>query len=261
MTEERALRAALRELPPGGLRFLASTGSTNDVALAWAAQGAPDMALVVADEQTAGRGRGDHAWFTPPGAALAVSLILRPAGIEAAHMAHFSGLGALALAEALGDCPLPVSIKWPNDLLVGGRKTAGVLAETVWTGDRPESVVIGIGVNVHAGSVPPAGTLAFPAASLDEAYGRPLERWELLRRLLEQLMDWRPRLGTSAFVHAWEKNLAFRGEQVQVWGEGIPSTTGRLIGLDSQGGLLLQPADGPQVTLRFGEVHLRPVGV
>ena len=261
MTEERALRAALRDLPPGGLRYLPSTGSSNDIALAWAAQGAPDLSLVVADEQTAGRGRGDHAWFTPPGSALAISLILRPSAAEAGNMARFSGLAALALAETLQDCPLPVRIKWPNDLLVGDRKAAGVLVETVWAGDQAESVVIGIGVNIRPGSVPPPDRLAFPATCLDQACGRPLDRWALLRQLLERLLDWRPRLGMPGFLRAWEQQLAYRGETVQVWSGSSAPQTGTLVGLAEDGGLLLQPADGPLVTLRFGEVHLRPLGV
>ena len=76
--DERTLRKALSNIPLGGLRYFEQTGSTNDVALAWAAAGAPDLALVVAEEQTAGRGRGSHSWFTPPGAALAFSLVIRP---------------------------------------------------------------------------------------------------------------------------------------------------------------------------------------
>ena len=76
--DEQSLQKALTNIPLGGLRYYEQTGSTNDIALAWAAAGVPDLALVLAEQQTAGRGRGSHSWFTPPGAALAFSLVLRP---------------------------------------------------------------------------------------------------------------------------------------------------------------------------------------
>ena len=99
--DEAQVKAALRALPLSGLRVFATLGSTNDEALAWAASGAEDLSLVIADEQTAGRGRSNHHWYTPPGAALAFSLILRPTAYEAAHATRFSGLGALAVADSL----------------------------------------------------------------------------------------------------------------------------------------------------------------
>ena len=94
------LEAALRDITLGGLRFFSSTGSTNDEALAWAASGAHDMALVVANEQTRGRGRAGRRWFTPSGTGLAFSLVLRPTQAEHEHIGRFSGLGALALVRA-----------------------------------------------------------------------------------------------------------------------------------------------------------------
>lgn len=99
--DERTLRKALSKIPLGGLRYYEKTGSTNDVALAWAAAGAPDLALVYAEEQTAGRGRGSHGWFTPAGAALAFSLVIRPAPGQEQATPLFSALGALAVCEVL----------------------------------------------------------------------------------------------------------------------------------------------------------------
>src|SRR5512136_691257 len=99
--DERTLRKTLSNISLGGLRYFEQTGSTNDMALAWAAEGAPDLALVYAEQQTAGRGRGGRRWFTPPGSALAFSLILRPTPPEHQFPARFSALGALAVCDVL----------------------------------------------------------------------------------------------------------------------------------------------------------------
>ena len=146
----------LSRLPVPAYRYLESVTSTNDLALAWAEDGAPDGALVIADTQTAGRGRMTRRWLTPPHSALALSLVLRPNPQEAARLALFSPLGGLALSTALEEqFNLQPQIKWPNDVLLDGKKTAGILAESVWQDGSVQAVVLGIGVNVSPLSVPP----------------------------------------------------------------------------------------------------------
>ncbi len=257
-TSAARFQKALSSLPLGGLRYFQTIGSTNDEALAWAAQGASDLSLVAADEQTAGRGRSGRKWFTPRGAALALSLILRPTSAERSYPARTTGLGALALTDALGKHGLAAQIKWPNDVLVNGRKAAGILVEAVWTGESLEALVLGMGVNVSAASVPPADQVSFPATSVESELGRPLERVELIGDILARLIDRRARLGTKDFVQAWEAALAFRGEQVQVQGEAGPPLVGKLLGLGADGSLQLTGADGKLHTFQFGEVQLRP---
>src|SRR5512137_455549 len=149
--QEAEIRAALGDIPLSGLRIFESLGSTNDEAASWIAGGAADWSLVIADEQTAGRGRGDTRWLTPKGTALAFSLVLRQPLPKAEHSARLAGLGALGVAEAFTVYSLQPSIKWPNDVLLDGRKTAGVLVESMWTGERLDASVLGIGVNVLAG--------------------------------------------------------------------------------------------------------------
>ena len=167
MMDERSLRKSLSSMPLGGLRYFKQIGSTNDVALAWAAADAPDLALVYAEQQTAGRGRGSHRWFTPPGAALAFSLVLRPLPDEQSSLTLFSALGALAVCEVLEAQGLRPEIKWPNDVLLNRRKVCGILAESVWMGDKLDSLVLGIGMNIKPEAVPPADQLNFPATCLE----------------------------------------------------------------------------------------------
>jgi len=257
---EPALRRTLSDLPLGGVRYYPTLSSTNDVALAWASEGAPDLALVVSDEQTAGRGRLGRKWITLPGAALVFSLVIRPVMKEGEFVALYSALGALAVVSALEEkYGLKPEIKWPNDVLVRGRKLCGILAETVWLGDQAESVVLGIGLNVRAKAIPAAESLDFPATSLETATGSRVDQLSLLHDILIALIAWRPRLGSGEFIQAWEARLAYRGEQVQVWAEGQPIQVGQVEGLDRDGRLRLRSPQGEVNSARFGEVHVRPV--
>jgi len=249
----------LASLPLADLRYFDSIGSTNDEALAWATDGARDFSLMAADEQTTGRGRAGRKWVTPQGTALAFSLILRPAAAEADCPSLFTGLGALSLLSVLKKRGLKPQIKWPNDVLLNGKKVAGILAESVWTGNALDTVVLGMGVNVLAGSNPPDEELLFPATSVETELERPIEREELLRDILSALMAWRPKMSSGELVKAWEENLAFRGEQVEVWQGNEEPLTGRVIGLESDGSLrLLTGKRDKIVTVQFGEIHLRP---
>jgi len=256
---EHSLKKKLSKLNIGGLHYFDSIGSTNDEALAWATDGAPDFSIVVADEQTRGRGRLDRKWFTPKGSGLAFSLILRPSAALIPHLSRTVGLAALSIAESCSGLGLAPHIKWPNDILLNGKKTAGILVETVWSGDQVDSLVIGMGINIYKTSVPPAELLQFPATSLEDALGKEMPaREEILFSILNAFLRWRERLGTNELLHAWDELLAFRGDQVQVQtGSGIP-VTGELLGLESDGSLRLRDIHGNSVIIRFGDVSLRP---
>jgi BirA family biotin operon repressor/biotin-[acetyl-CoA-carboxylase] ligase len=255
---QHELKKALSKLPLGDVRYFDSIGSTNNEALAWATSGAADLSLVIADEQTAGRGRLDRKWFTPKGTALAFSLILCPTAEEKPHLTRTVGLAALAVADALRTHGLVAQIKWPNDVLLSGCKVAGILIESIWSGDELDCVVIGIGVNVLKGAVPSADLLQFPATSLEAELDTAVERETLLHDTLAGIVALRPHLGTDSFIAAWEKALAFRGEQVQVEAGSEAPLTGKLLGLEADGSLKLSRQDGKSVTVRFGDVHLRP---
>jgi len=254
---EHSLKKKLSKLNIGGLRYFDSIGSTNDEALVWATAGASDFSIVVADEQTQGRGRLDRKWFTPKASGLAFSLVLRPSTDLRPHLSRTVGLAALSIAESCSGLGLAPRIKWPNDILLNGKKTAGILIETVWSGDDVDALVIGMGINVRKSSVPPAELLQFPATSLEDALGKEAPaREEILFSVLKAFIHWRERMETDELINTWEQLLAFRGEQVQVAGE--TQITGELLGLESDGSLRLRDAHNKSVIIRFGDISLRP---
>jgi len=277
--DTQTLQHYLSGLPLGEIHYYDRIDSTSLEAARWVEAGAPDLALVVADEQTSGKGRHGRKWFTPPGAALAFSLILRQAGtvftttgqdadISLANL-RFTALGALAVCEALRmHYHLPAQIKWPNDVLLRRQKAAGILAEAHWQGDQLQAIILGIGINIASDSIPLEGeaeqipALIFPATCIENALGRPLDRFEALRLVLERLLAWRARLAEPAFLDTWDQYLAFKGEWVNIIDDhNAPSPVyrrGMLIGLDGQGRLRLQDDLGQEFSLLNGELRLRP---
>jgi BirA family biotin operon repressor/biotin-[acetyl-CoA-carboxylase] ligase len=256
---EHSLKKKLSKLNIGDLRYFESIGSTNDEALTWAAAGAPDLSIVIADEQTKGRGRLDRKWYTPKGSGLAFSLILRPTAMLRRHLSRTVGLAALSIAESCSVLGLAPYIKWPNDILLNGKKTAGILIETVWSGEDVDSLVVGMGVNVYKTSVPPAELLQFPATSLEDELGKEVPaREEILFSVLNAFIRWHERMETDELINAWEELLAFRGEQVEVRAGGEVPVTGELLGLESDGSLRLRDTHDKFVIIRFGDVSLRP---
>lgn len=254
---QQELEAALATLNLSAIHYFDSVGSTNDEALDWARKGARDLSLVVADEQTMGRGRLDRPWFTPPMTALAFSLILRPTYAEKPLLSRTVGLAALALADVLQTFGLDPQIKWPNDILLSGRKVAGILIEATWFEDEAQSIVIGMGINVAKGSVPSTDILGFPATSLEHILGYVPERNVILHATLANIIALRPHMGTDSFMSAWEKKLAYYGRQVRVEMGGEKSVSGKVIGLESDGSLKLRDDDGRIIAVRFGDVRLR----
>jgi len=251
------LNKALAKLPLGAIRYFDAIGSTNDEALAWAANEANDLSLVVANEQTAGRGRLDRPWFTPPSSALAFSLILRPTADEKPHLSRIVGLAALSIADTLGMLGLAPQIKWPNDILLNEHKVAGILIELVWSGEDVDCLVVGIGINVAKTAVPSTDTLHFPATSLEHVLGTAPDRIKLLHDILASFISLRPHMRSEAFMASWEKSLAYYGRQVHIEMGGEQSVTGKVIGLEPDGSLKLCDEYGKDITVHFGDVRLR----
>lgn len=256
--DQTTLIEFLADLQLRQLEYHPSTGSTNDRAARLAAQGAPDLTLVIADQQTKGRGRGGRTWFTPPNAALAFTLLLRPQTIRA-YPARFAGLGALAVCLALEEFNLHPQIKWPNDVLLSEKKVCGVLAEARWLGSELEALLLGVGINIAPKSVPPAEQLTFPAASVQEFLSEPVDRWALLKAVLIYLISWRKTLEEPAFIQAWEHRLAFKQQAVQVFAGEKLAHQGRILGLAETGALRLRLENGREQRVEAGEIHLRPL--
>lgn len=252
----------------GGIRYFERVTSTNDEASDWIEAGCPDLALIVANEQTAGRGRGGRKWFTPAGSALAYSLVLRSEAeidqlLKYQNTARLNGLGALAVCQALQkEYSLPAQIKWPNDILVDGKKLSGVLAEAHWIGNELAAVVLGIGINVATASVPPddwdsLNPCPFPATSVEVMVGSSVDRWDLLSATLQELLNWREQLSKPIFLRTWEENLAFKDQWVQVIVPAMNATLkyGKIIALEKDGALQIQEESGKIIHLRTGEIY------
>ena len=223
------------------IRQVASTGSTNDDARAWAAEGAPHGAMVSADHQTAARGRLGRRWETPVGANLALSIVVRrpwpPAQVPWTTLA-----AAVAVAEAAGPA---YRIKWPNDVLsADGRKVAGILAEAEWVGGRLRFAVVGIGVNV-AWSPPD-----LPHATCLNADGAVRDRLALRDAVHQGFLAWLER-PVPEIAWAWEARAHTLGRRVRVGDvEGVAEA------LLPSGGLRVRRDDGTAAEILAGDVEM-----
>jgi BirA family biotin operon repressor/biotin-[acetyl-CoA-carboxylase] ligase len=254
------LRTLLEPLPIHDVRYFEQIGSTNDEALAWAESNVPDSALVVANTQTKGRGRFNRTWITHPDSALAFSLILRPKPEEIAHFGIFTALGAVSICKALENkYQLKPRIKWPNDVLLDRKKTVGILVEASWMENVPQAIILGIGVNIASDSVPPADQLLYPATCIEEHVLHPVDRWDLLREILNEIFQYRKILGSKIFIDDWENRLAFAGEQVRLEQPGSEPIFGQLKGIDKNGNLRFIPDHESEILVSNGEIHLRPL--
>lgn len=230
-------------------------GSTNDEAKRLAEAGAPEGLLVLAETQTAGRGRQGRRWLTPAGSALALSLVLRPP-IDAQHATRVTMLAGVAVCEALEQVAgLQAGLKWPNDVLLDGRKAGGILVESGLSATRLDYVVLGIGLNVSA--APPPEAVIFPATSVEAAAGRPVDRLALLEAIVERLGDHYADLPpTSARLHAaWLSRLAWLGERV-VAQSAEGDYDGCVTSAAEDGALLIQLDSGEVRRVVAGDVRL-----
>lgn len=237
-----------------------TVGSTNAVLRDLAAGGTAEGTVVLAEAQTAGRGRGAKAWFSPPGVNLYASVLFRPAlPVHAAPV--FAFIAPLALADAIRELGAPVAIKWPNDVLVKGRKVAGVRAEVQSIGESLDHVVIGVGVNVNvtrAALRAALGEAGQAATSLCEVLGRPVDRNALAAAFLGYLEEWwviHREQGADAVLRAWRDLDITTGRRVEVR-EAAGAFDGRALGVDGEGHLQVEDARGRIHQVVSGEVRL-----
>jgi BirA family biotin operon repressor/biotin-[acetyl-CoA-carboxylase] ligase len=276
MTQTRALPLALseplarvwRDLRPlvSDVRWYASTTSTMDVAMEAARDLHAEGLVVVADEQTAGRGRGGRVWASPAGAGLYFSILLRPPAASAAGAAaagpSVPGLLTLAAGVAVAEgvataTGLAVTLKWPNDVYVGPRKLAGILAEAVTDGTGAQSVVLGVGVNLLRAAYP--REIANVATSVESELGRVVDRGTLLAAILGAMARRYAQLLEGHYddvLRAWlARAPAASGAPVE-WETPGGMRRGVTAGIDQAGALLVRTGSGVERVIS-GELRWR----
>lgn len=236
------------------LLYVTTTGSTMDDARAEAESGAPDGSVVLAEEQTKGRGRFDRTWVSPAGRNLYLTLVMRPA-LDC--LRSLSIVTPLAVALAIEDCTgLSPRIKWPNDVLINGRKLSGILIESEVSGPSVKYALIGTGINVNY-DIEASSEIAGIATSLKQELGRETSRENLLAAFLNRFEElYEAAEKDDAVLQQWRSRLDTLGREIRVTFrdqvyEGVAED------VDRDGNLILVQADGTRRTIEAGEVTLR----
>ena len=238
-----------------------STDSTNRVALELARGGAAHGTAVIAEGQTAGRGRLGRSFFSPPYQNLYTSLVLRPE-ISTAEAPTWILATAIAVAETVAesvDDPETVEIKWPNDVLLGGFKTCGILMELGAEATRVDFMVLGIGVNLNVDRAAFPDEFRALATSVSTHLGRPVERIAFAKRLyerLEQIMDLCAEGGFDRVRDRFEARFRMAGRPVRVLQPGDTELSGVALGIDRDGALRVVSDGGGEVRVLAGDVTL-----
>jgi len=237
--------------------------STNDLVRLEAERGASEGIVVVAEEQTLGRGRGQRRWVSGYGESLLLSVLLRPR-LPASSAFLLTALATVAAADAIEEvCSLRCELKWPNDLIRRDRKVAGFLTETSVVANRIEWAVVGAGINVST-SFPGDPELAARATSLEAEAGHPISRNDLAVRLLRQMSE-RYRVlterGPDDLFHEWRQRLGTLGRKVIVGyqheGQLAEPLEGLAEDVDPDGALRLRLSDGSSRRILSGDISLR----
>jgi BirA family biotin operon repressor/biotin-[acetyl-CoA-carboxylase] ligase len=261
-----------REVEAHMIHIRKQTGSTNQDAKALALEGAAHGAVLLADEQTAGRGRLGRSFHSPKGTGLYLSMVLRPGGTLAAAV-PITQAAAVAVCRALSvTTGLEASIKWVNDLYIGGKKVCGILTEAVsdFETGHIEALILGIGINVAqpTSGFPPelsglAGTLADGAmahtvladGAMAEGGSKIVSRNRLAATIIDELLDILPELETLSFLEEYRRRCFILGQRVTVQ-RGNDSYEAIAVSIDASGGLVVETDDNKRLTLNSGEVSL-----
>lgn len=231
--------------------------STNLAAKELARKGAPHGTLVIAEAQTGGRGRLDRSWVSPPNKGAWFSIILRPP-VEYARLPQITLLAAVAIREAIREeTHLPAGIKWPNDILIRGRKVCGILTEVKGEMDRVEYVVLGIGINLNLQEEDFPPQIRMLATSLRLELGEPIPRAEFVALLLSKLEGWYELWANEGFEpvrSTWKKASVTLGREVKILSAGR-MFIGEAIDIDNEGGLWVKDATGEMKRFVSGEIE------
>ncbi|NSW53711.1 MAG: biotin--[acetyl-CoA-carboxylase] ligase [Anaerolineae bacterium] len=264
MYDLACLHESIASLPIADLLYFDSIGSTNTEGLRLLETGSvTGDVLLLAQEQTAGRGRFQRTWISTPQDSLTFSLVLTQLDMLPAQLLGLLPLlGAVAVVEALEQFGIPpgvsVRIKWPNDVLLNDGKACGILSEASWDSTRLRGVVVGIGINLGHGSVPPPESVRYPATSIEDCFGTRPTCENLLALVLTRFFAWLPKITEPCFVTLYQNHLAFIGESVNIFNEaGHQAMTGTVLGITSTGDLILKQENNSTILCSAGEITVR----
>lgn len=239
--------------------------STNDEAVDMARKGAPSGTLVFAEEQTKGKGRAGRRWFSPPKAGVYASLIVKPTQAQRYWplLTHVASIALVDTVQSLSELtllekPPDIEIKWPNDVLISGKKCAGILLESVDRENGKSAAVVGLGVNVRRGSYPEL--LESEAVCLDEVVGRIIPRRKILVQFLNHFQEYYLLFEEGRHDELLRRWKAFSSmcDGVPIWiNEGSRRRPAVTCGLNEMGALQVRTADGGHETLLAGDIRIR----
>jgi len=240
------------------LYYYEEIDSTNDEAFRLGLTGAPEGTAVIAEKQNAGKGRLQRVWYSPAGSSIFTSIILRPQ-MEPAKAPQISLLAGVAAAEALDRyCPGRVKLKWPNDVLIDGKKVCGILSQMKIAVKGVDFIVLGIGINVNIRDNEFPKEIGRLATSLATEVGREIARQELIISLYENLAKWYKCLTQDGFGRIKERWLSIApmiGEPVEVAFH-EETVNGMAIGLDEDGSLILRTAKNEEFKVSAGDATI-----
>ena len=240
------------------LYYFPQTGSTNDDAFRLGMEGLPEGTVVLADSQTKGKGRMARVWHSPAGFNIYTSLILRP-NLKPADAPQISLVAGVAVAELLKQhCSGRVELKWPNDVLVTGRKICGILAQMKTAGENVDFVVVGIGVNVNIPQNQFPEEILDTAVSLSSDAGREINRHDLIISLYENFAKWYRKLlqnGFAAIKERWLDLAPMIGQDIQIMLQN-EKIIGKALDLADDGSLILLTPDNKRLKISAGDATI-----
>jgi BirA family transcriptional regulator, biotin operon repressor / biotin---[acetyl-CoA-carboxylase] ligase len=258
--DEKTLINKMKGLPIPCILYFDETDSTNERGLELIPQGAKEFTLIAANGQTAGRGRFGRHWVTTPGTSLAFSMVLYPRDNEIEKIGFFSFLGAVAICLAIESlCKAKPEVKWPNDVLLGGKKVAGILAETTWRGENLGGLILGMGINLLPQSVPPAKEVMFPASCIQMHCNTQIDQLEFLKTVTKYVIEWRPKILSKDFLEIYRSHLSYLGQSVVLSPTEGNSIHGELVGIDDFGNLILKDGSKKETSYPIGDLRLRTI--
>ena len=258
LNQEKLKRSLAGKFIGHQLHYYEEIGSRNDEAFLLGLSGAPEGTALIANKQSAGRGRLHRVWHSPAGSNIYTSIILRPK-IESAKAPQISILAGVAVADVLESyCPDRIKLKWPNDVLIDGKKVCGILSQIKTAASEVDFIVLGIGINVNISYSQFPKEICNLATSLAIETGREISRQELIISLYENLGKWYKHLMQDGFGRVKEKWLSMSpmiGELVQVMFQ-EEAVSGKAIGIDEDGSLILLATGNKELKVSAGDATI-----